>query len=260
MPNRRALLGLLCVLVAGAAPAEARARTENPFRVPRDEVVGELRTIALAPLWVPEELIVDEVDRARLLELVAQRLREAGISVVPPARTGPILEAAKAARGGYLDAAGKVDMERYTAVQCEAVKALRECAGVDGLLVVTLSGSEVPVAAGRAGWNGVEEDAAVPLARKNVWRARSGKLWALSVGIWLHGDGGRLLYLHQGGLRLLFHFGPNHKTIPVADADLLADDDLNARAVRIALEPLLSPVEPSRTASAEGASPTPSSP
>ena len=172
--------------------------------------------------------------------------------MVPPEQTGPVLEAASAARGGYLDADGSVNMERYTAVQGDALKTLRESTGADLLLVVTLTGCEVPVSAGRASWDGVEEEAAVPLARKTC-AAKSGKLWALSVGAWLHGDGGQLLYRHKGGLRLLFHYGRNEKTIPVPDADLLADDGLNGRAVRIALEPLLPRDDPATTASTDAA-------
>jgi hypothetical protein len=252
MHLRWAPTGLLCVLAVGAAPAVAETGAESPFQVPREQVVEELRTVALAPLWVPKDLIVDPVDRAHLLDLVTQRLRQAGIRVVPPAQTGPVLEAAKAALGGYIDAAGSVDMERYTAVQGEALKTLRERTGADQLLVVTLTGCEVPVSAGRASWDGVEEDAAVPLARRS-WAAKRGKLWALSVGAWLHGDGGKLLYRHKGGLRLLFHYARNEKTIPVPDADLLADDDRNGRAVRIALKPLLPPADPARTASTDAA-------
>ena len=251
--------GLLCVLVVGAAPAVADHGVESPFRVPREQVAGELRTVALAPLWVPKDLIVDPVDRAHLLDLVTLRLREAGIRVVPPAQTGPVLEAANAALGGYIDAAGSVDMERYTAVQGEALKTLRERTGAGQLLVVSLTGCEVPVSAGRAIWDGVEEEAAVPLARR-TWAAKSGKLWALSVGAWLHGDGGQLLYRHKGGLRLLFHYARDDKTVPVPDADLLADDDRNGRAVRIALEPLLLPDDPARTASTDAAAHAGSSP
>ncbi len=109
------------------------------------------------------------------------------------------------------------------------------------------------MSAGRASWDGVAEDAAVPVARRAAAH-RNGKLWALSVGVWLHGDGGQLLYARRGGLRLLFHYTRTGKTVPVPDAALLADDDLNGRAVGIALEPLLQAGDPDRTASTDAAS------
>lgn len=256
MQIRWAPVGLLCFLLVHAAAAAARP-AKGPFRVPREQVLGKRHTLALAPLWVPDDLIVDRVDRAQLLELVARRLAEGGVAVIPPSRTGPILEAAAAAHGGYHDDAGKVDERRYLAAVREALTALRERTGADRLLVVALTYTDVPVSAGLATWDGVEEDAAVPLVRRSG-KARTGKLWAISVGAWIHGDRGEILYENAGGLRLLYHYARNEQRVPVPDADVLADESRNERAVRIALEPLLSSGDPERTAAAavpDGSSP-----
>jgi hypothetical protein len=240
MPGRRAWLWLLWAAGSAALPRAASAAwPEDPFLVPRGDAIASARTVAVAPLVVSDDFVVDAVDRGQVMELVQRALRDAGLTLVGPAETGPILEEARKARGGYLDAStGKVDRDRYEAVMRDAAQALRQRFGADRVLSVVLRPVEARMVAGVARWDQVEEEAAVPIVPSHL-RVWTGKIWALSISVWLRGADAKLLYGDAGGLRLIEHLWPGGKTVPVPDADLLADDELNAHAVQLALGPLL---------------------
>jgi len=215
------------------APAGGR-----PLNIPHEQVVALLRHVAITPLSVPDDLMVDAVDRAALVELVATELRGAGAEVVPPGETGPALTAAAGANGARADpAAGGVDDERWKATLRDAERSLRGGRGVDCLLLVGLRTSQAAVANGLARWNGAAEDPLTGAAR--AFQGRRPRMLGLSVAVWLYGPEGDLLYWRRGGLRLLYKLGAGGQVVPVADADLLADPVRNARAVGLALGPLL---------------------
>jgi hypothetical protein len=237
MPDRSAAL-LVAALAAGACAP--KLVPHDPFKVPRERFYGSLKAVALAPMRAPSDLEDAETVKARFTATVEARLRGAGLKIVPPAEVGPVLDAAVAAQGGIYDPfTGKLDQVKASAAKRTAVAQLRERYGADALLRVDLRVVSARLDHDVASWDGVTESAGI-----GFWKA-SGRLPALSIVAWLTGADGTDLYSNAGGLRIIQRLDAHRQMVKVPQAELFADEARNARAVSLALDPLLgTPAQP----------------
>ena len=256
MPVLRNAAVLALTLSACVPPAAKR----DPFVVPKEKFLGSLQVVAIAPMRAPEDLEGGEEVKARFAATLEQRLAAGGLRVVPPAEVGPLLDAAKASKGGLFDpSTGKFDKEKAAQARKEALAALRAKHGAQALLEPALVVVRAPLAQDVARWDGAEESIG------GFWKhffvgSHSGWIPALSFAVWLYGEDGALLYGNGGGLRVLVKVSARGQQSPIPQAELFADESRNASAVSLAVDPLLehqkeAPKEPP----APAASPNPGS-
>ena len=74
-------------------------------------------------------------------------------------------------------------------------------------------------------------------------RASSGRIPALSLSVWLTDIDGRALYHERGGIQLLGRVNIAGTLVDVPRSELFANNERNANAVRLALDPLLGAAE-----------------
>jgi len=240
---------MLALALPACVPPAAKY---DPFRVPRETFRDSLKVVALAPLRTPDDLEDAENVKARFAASLEARLAAAGLRVAPPSVVGPVLEAAKSAKGGFFDPkTGKFDEAKAAEARKEALAQLRASHGADALLQAGLGVVRAPLSQDVARWDGVTESVG------GFWKSffvgtHSGYVPALSLIVWLHGADGQILYANGGGLRVLVKVSARGEQTKIPHAELLADEARNANAVHLAIDPLLEPpAQPPAPASSE---------
>jgi hypothetical protein len=247
MPNRWSVRVVSVVLALLAGCFSQNRPPYDPFRLSRAEVGAALRVIALAPLEVPKDLENADVVKGRFLSTIEARLREAGIEVVPPWETGPVVAAALESRGGLYDPrTGALDVPKLRAARDEALGRLRAKFGrVDALLFTDLRVVPATVSADSASWAHTTEWAATS-GWKSLVNKHSGVIRALALVVRVSGNQGADLYVDSGGVKLLQKVDLGGNLVPVPQAEALGDDLRNAGAVDLALRDLLAAVREAR--------------
>src|SRR4051812_43118273 len=111
----RLRLGLGAIAIAACACGSTQ-KPYNPFKVPRESFYPALKTIAVAPVRLPSDLEDPEPVRALFTSAIVARLKNAGITVVPGADAGPIIEGKAKEAGGIFDpTTGKMDEAKVKA-------------------------------------------------------------------------------------------------------------------------------------------------
>jgi hypothetical protein len=237
---RLAQLACLALLALLAGCAGTKAVPYDPFKVRRDLFFDSLKVVAMAPIRVPPDLENPDPVKGRFAATVEQRLRDAGLKVIPPSEVGPVLDAVAAERGGIYDpVTGKSDPAKTKAVGDEILRRLKERFGVDALLRTDIRVVHARLDHDVARWDGATEKAGTGFWKQVLTGTHSGRIPALSLVVVLVRADGTELYVMAGGLRVLSHIGIGgaHEVIP--HAELFADEARNAEAVAIALDPLL---------------------
>jgi hypothetical protein len=247
------LLGLFGCTTALPPRAE-----QNPFRVAKAEILGRIRTVALAPVSIPEGLDGPEGINLEIESLLEGTLREGGFAPVLPKAFGEAWKEAVDRVGGYFNPrSGEVDETRYREVRTLALRALKDSCGADGVLFPAIQVVEVEWKGGTVHWDGVSEHLISP-GRQVLDTAliiqRTGRVSALSLALRLVDINGNEVYLKRGGLQLGARWDRS-----TGRSEGLTDRGRMERAVEIALGPLLGKAVPLRETGAGGAVPSPSS-
>jgi len=239
MARRSALLAA-ALAVGASACASQKAVKYDPFKVPRDQFYGSLNTVAVTPMRAPADLENADAVKARFEAAVLTKLQTAGLKVIAPVDVGPIIDAAAAAQGGIFDpATGEVVEAKAKAAEQAALAQLKEKYGADALLRVDLRVVPAMLSHDVAAWDGVTEDAGTGFWKAVLVGSHSGRIPALSIVVWLTAADGTELYAKAGGLRILGKVNAAGKQETIPHAELFADENRNAQALSIALDPLL---------------------
>ncbi len=240
--NRSAVLLVAALAAVACAP---KTVPYDPFKVPRDRFYGSLHTVAVAPMRAPKDLENAEAVKGRFTDAVVARLRAAGLKVVPPEDVGPLVDAAIAAQGGLYDpATGNVIEEKAKAAKVAAAAALKEKYGADALLRVDLRVVMARLDHDVAYWDGVSEKAGTGFWKALFVGSHSGRIPALSVVVFLTAADGTDLYANAGGLRIIGRVNASGQQENIPQAELFGEEAVNARALGIALDPLLGATPP----------------
>lgn len=244
MTHRLALLAAILALGASAC-ASQKAAKYNPFKVQRDQFYGSLTTVAVAPMRAPTDLENADAVKAKFEAAVLAKLHAAGLKVIPPADVGPILDAAAAAQGGVFDpATGEFVEAKANAATQAALGQLKDQYGAGALLRVNLLVVYAELSNDVAFWDGVTENAGGGFWKALLVGSHSGRIPALSIVAFLRAADGTELYAMAGGLRILERLSSRGKVERTPHAELFTDEQRNAQALSIALDPLLGIVPP----------------
>ncbi len=229
------LLGMSATL-AGCAAKTAY----NPFKVPREQFHSRVRTVALSPMAMPSGMESPDPVSAKFLRLLEARLREAGISVVGSDRARVIWDSMTTALNGIYDpVTGRRDEEKAKAVRLHTYRELKAELNIDAMLFSQVGVVPAKLDNDQARWDGASEGA----ARKKFWKAvlgvsHSGTIPALSLQVVLSDTDDTDLYQNAGGIQVLAKAGVGGLQ-PVTRAELFLNEERNAKAVRLALDPWL---------------------
>ena len=258
MPRRRMSIatGIVVVVVAACA---ATVPPYNPFKIPRTDIEGRIRTVVIVP-FVTIQIDSPDAVTTSFEALIATKLRNAGYTVVPSAAYEAVWERAKQQIGGYFDpVTGRRDEAKFKAVRTHALREIADTEKVDATVGCIIRPVTAAFAAGTAYWHGVSE----PIATGGFWSRvgtgdSHGTAPALSLVIVMEGIDGQELFVNAGGIQLLqtVEYG---KFVDVPKAQLLSDAARNATAVDIALAPLVGPPggTPTPVYDGRGRTPTP---
>lgn len=253
MSKLSAVMLSVAVAVSGVACAP-KSVPYNPFKVPRDQFYGSLKTVALAPMRAPKDLEERDEVEARFIALVESRLRRAGLRVIPSSETGPVLEAAIGAQGGLYDpATGQLDRTKSQAALREALAQLKTKYAADAMLRVDLSVVNATLSRDVARWDGATDSAGTGFWKAVLVGSHSGRVPALSLIARLISADGSDLYVKAGGLRVIVKVNAKGQLVPIPQSELFDDPQRNENALRIALNPLLGFTDPEPGEVAEAA-------
>lgn len=244
------MVTLLFALFAGGC-ATSPPEIPSHFTLAHDQFYTEVRTIAIAPLTVPDDLANPAPVAEKFESLIAGLLRDAGYKVVPSHEYAALFEQEKAKQGGYFDAyTGKQDDAKYDAVLKTTREELSAKFNIDAVLFPRIQLVDAPWHDQWATWDGVTEtiQSAVGLVGKGVLKFvnephmyllegphEEGTVKAYSLAVSIEDLAGRKMYANQGGIQVLNKIAGN-TFIPVSREELFNDDARNAKAVGIALE------------------------
>ena len=234
---RYALLILMTFILGGCATT----KPHEPFKVDREEVAEEVKSIGLMPCVIPRDIEGREEKRKEFEGYLFEKLKAAGFHVIPSSKYQEIRDPMKAAMGGLYDAqTGELLKEKNKALQQHAKREYLNQYDVDALLSCAVIVVKASWNHNNASWHGVTE---ASTGKKGFWAALAapnayGTIPALSLAVLLEDEKGDDYYMDYGGIQLLkWVRGRKFESVPAHQ--LLTDSERNRRAVDIALASLL---------------------
>ncbi|MBM3303376.1 MAG: hypothetical protein FJY85_25945, partial [Deltaproteobacteria bacterium] len=151
-------VSMMVVMISmGCAPRRA-AEPYNPFKIDAVQFHSRVKTIALAPIRLPEGMPEAEAIKSQFEASIEKELRQAGYHVIP-SRTYKEVEERKAREaGGYYDIkTGAPDEEKYKSVQQQVRKELHITHQAEGFLYSAVRIVPVRFMGGTVFWHGTQE-------------------------------------------------------------------------------------------------------
>lgn len=252
MGTTRPMLVLAVVALIGAGCATA---PYDPFKIPRDEFYGKIKTIALAPVGVPDDLEDAEPVKATFASLVEAKLRAAGFAAVPAREYAALQKSMAEQVGGLFDpATGRRDEAKVRTIREYVVRELNTKFQADAVLYPSIRSVKATFTQSRAKWDGASEWLAPGGLGGVLFFANehnSGTVGALSLIVVIRTVQGPDVYAHAGGIQVRSRLsGPKlsgvRDFVPVPRSELFVDEKRNAEAVDIALGSLVRTTAPPR--------------
>jgi hypothetical protein len=239
--SRRVLI-MIAVAALFATAVEAKKKYE-PFKVPRDQIVGQVKTVALRHLLgMPEDYARSDSTKAVFDSLLTAELQQAGFKVLPSSIFDQVRQESLDSLGGIFDPkTGAEDTAKARQVHLRSLEQLKARYQADALLNPRLLAVTASFASGSAHWDG---------ASQKLWKGtqgvfgildnRTGKVSALSLLVVITDTNGDPLYVDAGGLSLASRIDGSHfKDLP--EDSLFGNPLRNANSVRLALAALTRP-------------------
>ena len=239
--TRRVLI-MIAVAALFATAVEAKKKYE-PFKIPRDQFVGQVKTVALRHLaGMPEDYARSDSTKAVFESLLTAELQQAGFKVLPSSIFDQVRQESLDSLGGIFDPkTGAEDTTRAHQVHMRTLEQLGARYQADALLNPRLLAVTAPFSSGSAHWDG---------ASQKLWKGtqgvfgildkRTGSVPALSLLVVITDTKGDQLYVDAGGLSLASRIdGNSFKDLP--EDSLFGNPLRNASSVRLALAALTRP-------------------
>jgi hypothetical protein len=224
----------LAAILAGCASESGQY---SPFKVSQDAIRSRVKTIALAPVSIDEDVPNADPAQEEFATLLIKELNDLGFQTVPPAEYDKTFKRLRDEAGGFFDpSTGKRDKEKYQKVLSQCRHELATKYHADAVIYSAIIVQSVPFSGNVAYWNGVKE----AVAPGGMWSAAllgnysRGSVPALSFAVNLDDIEGNRMYTDVVGLQLLEKINGD-KFYPVPVGTILTDPQREANAVRIAL-------------------------
>ncbi|HEX9283833.1 MAG TPA: hypothetical protein VF882_08590 [Gemmatimonadales bacterium] len=206
----------------------------------RSEGLGQgVKTIATSSVALPQDYRDLTAVRARFDSLIAERLRAAGFSVVPPQIAESIWLRVRDSVGGYYDTyTGKRVEAKYEVVRTATLTELKTRYQADAWLHPVIRVVGARFSGGKVKWHGVEEQSGAPGGLGGfLFGSKIGAVPALSLFVFVEDMAGKDLYAGVGGLRLVERI-QGDRFVPIPRDSLFNDGARNAAAIHLALDSL----------------------
>jgi hypothetical protein len=211
------------------SPAETSHEPE-PLRVSRWQLLSKYRTVALAPLELPEMAPRKDLEQRYRLAL-EKKLTQLGYKVVGGDGYGEAWQAAQVAVGGFFDPyTGLRDESRSHAARAQVFAQLQQRYGITAVVypaIVTRSAA--------FGWAGASWDGAsysVPMDKPYA-----GQILAYSLQVEIADGAETTLFMHRGGIQVAMGI-IDGRPVMLPEGQLFSDPARDTHAVEIALAPL----------------------
>ena len=243
MTRRILIMVAIAALCATAVDAKKKY---DPFRIPRDQIIGQMKTVALRHLaGMPEDYARSDSMKAVFDSLLSAELGQAGFKVVSGSVFEQIHQESVDSLGGAFDPkTGAQDTVRARQVHLRDLEQLKSRHQADALLRPRLEAVVAPFSSGTAHWDG---------ASQKLWKGtqgifgvldnRTGKISALSVVVVIEDMEGKALYVDGGGLSLMSRITGGDHFVDLPEDSLFGNPQRNANSVQLALAALTRPVE-----------------
>lgn len=235
------------ILIAGAAlcaTAVHAGKKYDPFKIPRDQFVGQVKTVALRQVsGISKDYPRSDSVKAAFESLLTAELERAGLKVIPGNIYEHLWQEGLDSLGGALfdPKTGARDTTRSRQVRIWSLGQLKARHHADALLHPTFAPMIASFSNGTAHWDG---------ASQKLWKGaqgflgvldkKSGSMGALSLVVVIEDTEGKNLYVDSGGLSLMSRItGTRFEELP--EDSLYWNPQRNAESVRLALGSLTRP-------------------
>jgi len=227
-------LGLLVSLISLSSPATAE------LLIPEADFKEKVQRIAILPSRIQIETSDDYAAARRIDELVATKLEEAGVDIIPASEFLEVEQATARTMGGSYDAfTGDRDMAKAKTINDLAIREFERLHEFDAYLIASVVTTPSSFRGGRARWDGIE------VKTKGSGGDLYGSLTASSLKISVidKTEADADYMVEQTGIQLLLDmdggFWKAARFVPVPLEERLTDEATNVRAVEAALAPLI---------------------
>ncbi len=198
-----------------------------------------IKTIALTSVGLPHDYGNIPGAREKFDSLIAERLRAAGFTVVPPQISESIWTHVRDSTGGFFDTyTGKRIEAKYAVVRTATMAALRSQYQADAWLHPVIRVVGARFTGGKVKWHGTEEQSGAPGGLGGfLFGSKTGAVPALSLFVFVEDMEGKDLYAGVGGIRLVERI-QGDRFVPVPRDSLFGDGARNAAAIHLALDSL----------------------
>ncbi|MDH3214846.1 MAG: hypothetical protein OEN01_00980 [Candidatus Krumholzibacteria bacterium] len=235
----RSVFFLLLTIVACAKTPKWVPSVE-PWQMPREDFRPYVKTVGVADVYIPDGLQDPEPIRQNFRDLIEDRLRAAGLTVIHPQNYHAVWNRIRVELGGFED--GSLDGRDHRMIAAAMVQTLEELeAGfdLDAILIPSIVVVEAPFAGGRAVWHGTTQPVKTGGIAKGFWAGSpEGTLGALSLSVTIANANGKIAYENLGGIEVLSKLaGKDFVLVP--RAELFTDQARIEKSARLALDPFL---------------------
>jgi hypothetical protein len=213
----------------------------NPSKISEKQFHGKIKTIVLAPVTVPENFENAEEVKSKFESLIDAKLRQQGFIVIPSSEVMAIWKRIAEQMGGYFDpTTGKPDEEKKKIVISQTFREAHAKFKADAVLHPGIRIITAPFIQNTARWDGASEELRTGSQFLNafLYPQRDGSISALSLHVTIEDQGETELYCNQGGIQVLSKMS-GFEFVSVPKQELLTNNERNAAAVNIALDPLV---------------------
>ena len=212
----------------------------NPFKVERNEIFSKVKTIAIVSIKMPSKMDRAPQIAERYESLITTELRRAGFKVVPSKEYAAVWDPMVKQIGGFFDPkTGQMDEKKFKTVRELSFREMASKKNVDAFLLAGFTVTKARWHGNTASWHGTTEATTgkegflASLAAAGA----SGVVPALSLVVVISNPAGNTYYVNAGGIQLLMQYKGDFVSVP--EHELFVDPGKDAKAVKIALTPLM---------------------
>jgi len=236
-------------------PGQKEVR-ESPLLVPRDQILGSVKRVALSPIYPGPFKLPPDVQK-RLMDLIREELAPLGWEIVDSPQARDVLLVKMMESQLFDPLTGKRDEARATEIRKSVFRNLGTDRPPDAILWLSLVRTSALQKMGDVAWDGVEQNAFTrgPVVHKfwsgtAVVGAGTSSIAASSINMYMTDANDTVLYQSRGGLELLqsikvttnyggYYQKSDSDTVELAEGELFRDPAREKPAVHAALRDLV---------------------
>ncbi len=240
----RLRLIILLIILVGSGCA-VKQPPYNPFKIPEDQFRSKIKTVALSPVIVPDGLEKSDQVKAKFEALLDAKLRKMGFMVVPSKEYDAIWKKMMEKVGGFFDpVTGKRDDAKFKAVKSHMLREVNAKLKADAVLYSAIQVFPVQFNRNQASWHGTSESLVAGGSLQKFFSNQfHGTVSALSLGVDISDPNEVDMYVNWGGIQVLGRVS-GWQVVKIPAEEILTNEERNAEAVELALDPLEKQPEP----------------